>query len=114
VFFTLSAIIPYEEVVRYFGDSGQLTNPPAGVAAYDIWHIDDQHNDARVAYSAVETPWGNPVGSPSWWWLRSPAGISSAAAIVDDDGLVQVNGIFVFGSGGVRPALWLNLQSEIP
>jgi hypothetical protein len=45
----------------------------------------------------------------SWWWLRS-GHYGNRAAYVDTDGTVYLSGIGVSaGSGGVRPALWLNL-----
>jgi hypothetical protein len=98
-------LLSLEEVVRYFGDSGQLANRPEGV-----WEIYDHYNGARIAYSAVETPWGQPAGSASWWWLRSPGRISSSAAGVYFGGNLYVGGCGVgYDYGGVRPALWLNL-----
>ena len=48
----------------------------------------------------------------AWWWLRSPGSYSDCAAGVDDDGWVFRNSSYVDdSSGGVRPALHLNLQS---
>ena len=48
----------------------------------------------------------------AWWWLRSPGDISSSAAEVYSDGWVSRDGDYVDGSSdGVRPALYLNLQS---
>jgi hypothetical protein len=46
------------------------------------------------------------------WWLRSPGNNSNNAAIVNNDGNVNVNGNNVDNvntNGGLRPALWLNL-----
>ena len=48
----------------------------------------------------------------AWWWLRSPGSNSYDAAGVRDDGWVRRRGDYVRSdSGGVRPALHLNLQS---
>jgi hypothetical protein len=59
-------------------------------------------NEARIARDAA--------GTASWWWLRSPGGGSGLAARVDGDGTLSVSGFSVGNdSGGVRPALWLNL-----
>jgi len=45
-----------------------------------------------------------------WWWLRSPGYNSDIAALVDTDGDLYIDGNDTFSeSGGVRPALWLNL-----
>ena len=50
-------------------------------------------------------------GTRSWWWLRSPGHTTSRAAGVHTDGSVGLLGIRVQAGGGVRPALWLNLES---
>jgi len=51
-------------------------------------------------------------GSKScWWWLRSPGYFTIIAAYVSIDGTLKVNGYSVSAAGGVRPALWLNLES---
>ena len=48
--------------------------------------------------------------SGSWWWLRSPGYYQDYAAGVDNDGYVYLSGNNVnYETGGVRPALWLNL-----
>ena len=48
-----------------------------------------------------------------WWWLRSPGDVSDFAAGVDGSGWVGRYGSYViYGSGGVRPALHLNLSSS--
>ncbi|MCL2152412.1 MAG: SIR2 family protein [Oscillospiraceae bacterium] len=47
-----------------------------------------------------------------WWWLRSPGIIANRAAGVDFGGSLHTRGSHVSNAeGGVRPALWLNLQS---
>lgn len=46
-----------------------------------------------------------------WWWLRSPGYDSSSAAFVSYDGSVGSTGRVSYGSGAVRPALWINLGS---
>ena len=110
-------LLSLAEMVRYFGDSGQLLNRPIGVDHVNtIYSIDDQYNTARIAtYN----------GTASEWWLRSPGsdivdtggtgsgGDIYAAANVRNDGRVGVYGTEVSGDlsyGGVRPALWLNLS----
>ena len=92
-------LLSIEEVVEYFGDSGQLRNIPS----LKTLGISDRYNSVRQAkdYS----------GSGSWWWLRSPGGEdTSYAAFVYEDGRVSIKGASVLEDfGGVRPALWLNL-----
>ena len=47
-----------------------------------------------------------------WWWLRSPGDAQDCAAGVDGDGSVYYSGSGVINdTGGVRPALWINLDS---
>lgn len=54
------------------------------------------------------------VDGDGWWWLRSPGNSQSSAAYVDYGGLVYSNGYRVSrGNDCVRPALWINLESEI-
>lgn len=48
----------------------------------------------------------------AWWWLRSPGFGSRGAAEVDSDGWVyRVGNLVYIRPDGVRPALYLNLQS---
>ncbi|MDR0991071.1 MAG: DUF6273 domain-containing protein [Propionibacteriaceae bacterium] len=50
-----------------------------------------------------------------WWWLRSPGDSQGDAAVVNNLGKILADGLSVdYGwnyGGGVRPALWLNLDS---
>jgi hypothetical protein len=91
-------LLSIEEVVKYFGDSGQLKNRPG-----DSWWIDDTFSKERVATYG---------GKAWWWWLRSPGLIGDFAAGVGPGGGLDVCGFDVYDAeGGVRPALWLNLKS---
>jgi hypothetical protein len=90
-------LLSLEEVVKYFGDSGQLRdkNPNSK------YFINDQYKAKRIAKYA---------GKASWWWLRSPGLYGGIAAYVGTGGSVNVSGHRVDdGGGGVRPALLLNL-----
>jgi hypothetical protein len=61
-------------------------------------------NEARIARNATNTA--------SRWWLRSPGYRSNDAANVYEDGYVDIIGRLVDNaSGGVRPALWLDITS---
>jgi hypothetical protein len=52
------------------------------------------------------------IGKASWWWLRSPGYHQHYAANVSRSGYVYGNGTCVsHDGGGVRPALWVNLES---
>jgi len=85
-----------EEVVRYFGDSGQLA---AGPQRYSN-SLSDKYNFVRIA---------NLLGTPTWWWLRSPGWDTFCAASVNPYGNLYVMGSNSWNSYGVRPALWLQL-----
>jgi hypothetical protein len=103
-------LLSLEEVVMYFGDSGQLTggNPDSS-----HW-IDDRYHNSRKAVTEKDCPGyesSYPAGTPWIWWLRSPGGENRSAAVVYYDGWVYVNGESVsFDIVGVRPALWLDLS----
>jgi hypothetical protein len=65
------------------------------------WGFSNNHDSNRAAKHRNKA---------RWWWLRSPGGIDFSAAGVRGDGIVYVFGDrFDSKSGGVRPALWLNL-----
>ena len=90
-------LLSIEEVIRYFGDSGQLKSRPD-----NDWRIDDKFNAARLAT--------NERGEALWWWLRSPGLDSDHVVFVSSDGTMHVHGTpFINDPSGVRPALWLNL-----
>ena len=90
-------LLSIEEVVYYFGDSGQLKSQPE-----DVNYISDQYNSARIA--------SDKSGTASWWWLRSPGYYGNVAAGVDTGGGLSLCGnIVIYDGVGVRPALWLNL-----
>ena len=109
-------LLSIDEVLRYFGDSGLVARGSVmGAIERDEstyeglwgWAIFDQYSGARIAHDLG--------GSSSWWWLRSPGVFSDRAAIVVSSGHLFLDGFYVFMSGGngggVRPALWLNLDS---
>jgi|GEM_PF-1214091 len=94
-------LLSIEETVKYFGDSGQLKNKNL---ESKYW-IDDKYNNDRIAkYENEEL----------WWWFRSLGHYSYLAASVERNGSLDMRGGTVDdGEVGVRPALWLNLKSEI-
>jgi len=107
-------LLSIEEVVKYFGDSGQLENRPYGVRdtldfesgqllRLPAREITDGYNSERIAM--------NLGGEASRWWLRSPGYNNDYAAGVNPDGEIDVNGYYVhhFAGAGLRPASWLHL-----
>jgi len=48
-----------------------------------------------------------------WWWLITPnAGLSDSARSVDADGTLNISNAY-YGSGGVRPALYVESEIEV-
>jgi len=90
-------LLSIHEVLRYFGDSGQLISRP------EIMFISDEFNSHRIALFED--------GTSRWSWLRSPGGKPNLAVGIDAAG-----NIVIYGSGinnpspGVRPAMWINLE----
>lgn len=93
-----------EAVCKYFGDSSAVLQNP-GNQKYKYWfNKKDENNSKRIAcFEGAE--WS------SWWWLRSPGRSGRAAVYIHGDpgGNVGMNGNNITSSGGLRPALWLEL-----
>jgi len=103
-------LLSLEEVVKYFGDSGQLANR---VGNKDT--IEDQFDIVRQAICDYE-PCYRSEGKSSgdygcYWWLRSPGNRVGDVVLVMRDGSIYVNGggASLDYLGGIRPALWLYL-----
>jgi hypothetical protein len=113
-------LLSIDEVVKYFGDSGQFVNRPG--ANHPI--IDDEFNENRVArhiggsFSSNGETYTVKEGASSWWWLRSPGLSNEYTAVVRDDGVLGVRGLAVHSlringsvnDRGIRPVLWLDLD----
>lgn len=54
----------------------------------------------------------NVNGSTAWWWLRSPGSYYITTAEVRGEGYINQRGYGVNYSNGVRPALWIDLNSD--
>ncbi len=90
----------------------------------NVTYDDKDNTKARVAPTAYaikckawtsdsnQTADGDAAG---WWWLRSPGSKQTYAAYVSSDGSLKYCSVSVDlgGKGVVRPALWLNLESDI-
>jgi hypothetical protein len=96
-------LLSLEEVVKYFGDSGQLAKQPTDRDGFEAASIDDRYNEARIAYFKNRE-------LSMWWWLRSPGRLSDQRTSVQYNGYILVNGFEASGmEGGIRPAMWLDL-----
>ncbi|MCL2189664.1 MAG: helix-turn-helix domain-containing protein [Defluviitaleaceae bacterium] len=104
-------LLSYEELVRYFGDSGDLANRKG--VSYDVMGLqygDAIHDEYDKARSVL-----NLAGFNAWWWLRSPGGPRNhtphdhvTAGSVDN--IIWICGDDVTKTdGGVRPAMWVKM-----
>jgi hypothetical protein len=104
-------LLSLDELVLYFGDSGQLANqdhPDNGFFGFK-----DRFNDARIAYHVGQmfSGWEVRENAPWFWFLRSPGIDGYLAATANSDGDIRVSGLDVRNDFvGVRPALWLNMR----
>jgi len=90
-------LLSLEEIVQYFGDSDSLVNHKTGDN-----DINDSYNSTRKAKDTE--------GIDMFWWLRTSGSVASLSTIVRKDGAIHVRGRPVDDkSGGVRPAMWINL-----
>lgn len=103
-------LLSIDEVVKYFGDSGDLGARNGWDWVDEKWvflgrkgfYINDQYNENRMGIT--QDGYGG-----SAWLLRSPGYDDSSAAIVTSSGALFVIGDDVdYKACGVRPALWLN------
>ena len=98
-------LLSYDEVVRYFGDSGHLHHRIGVDHGYGTAHgdaISDEYNSARIAL--------NLHGFNAFWWLRSPGGQHTHTTAGSVDCVIWMCGDGVHRKdGGVRPALWVTL-----
>ena len=101
-------LLSLDEVVKYFGDSGQLANQKH--PDNDERGFGDQYSVNRIAADSLnDISEVDGVLQGFWWWLRSPGGMNGFFASIDWYGNVEVVGThYGQNTGGIRPALWLN------
>jgi transcriptional regulator with XRE-family HTH domain len=110
-------LLSYDEVIKYFGDSGNMENRKAhywaknGIKPHKVTAnahsphlcVHDEYNEARKVRDAK--------GAEDWWWLRSPGGQGQETT----GSIGYVGEIWMCGDdayrvdGGVRPAMWVKL-----
>ncbi|XBX10045.1 DUF6273 domain-containing protein [Enterocloster clostridioformis] len=100
-------------VCNYFGDSSSKLYKKGKNQRY-WFERKDENNCKRIAKMEAnkERIW--------WWWLRSPGRVGMKAVYIHGDGNIGIQGNNVLKgnlsdgkcTGGVRPALWLKLDSN--
>jgi hypothetical protein len=96
-------LLSISEVIKYFGDSGDLTQRPNNKRMYQgkSYAIVDEFSSARIS---------EHNGSRSSWWLRSSGYSNNHAVLIDKSGDLGIAGLYVSHDRvGAHPALWLNL-----
>ena len=86
--------------------------------AFDLYFKNDdtrecaptKYTEAQGAFiSSTNKVNGRGAG---WWWLRSPGNYQNVAATVDSGGARGNSGVSN-ASGCIRPAFWINLESDL-
>ena len=98
-------LLSYAEANKYLGVTSDNPNNTISRAALTAYAI----KNGAYTSGSNKTPEGTAAG---WWWLRSPGGGQDYAADVCADGSLS-NFSVNDGSGCVRPALWINLESDL-
>ena len=104
-------LLSLDEVIKYFGDSGQIANRQT------YSQIDDQFNSARIALPAerpeIIEDTGVEPGVATWWWLRTSGESNYHTVIVLANGVITVRGgDTAHLRAGLRPAMWVYLQES--
>ena len=98
-------LLSYAQANKYLGvtsEDGNNMKPRVSPTAYAL-------KQGALTSSSDNTADGSAAG---WWWLRSPGRYPRVAADVYPDGSLDC-GFVNFDSAVVRPALWINLESDI-
>ena len=110
-------ILSIEEVLRYFGDSGDLEKhkrwdgfqTQGGDSRYeeneDGYFLNDAFNSKRIGF--------NKSGIKQIWFLRSPGFGHGYVTCVFENGVISVRGrdLDRVSTGGVRPAMWIDFKA---
>jgi len=97
-------LLSLEELANYLGDSGQLAKKGWPQDKKDLSKpciIEDEYNNLHKAI--------NEFGEEFPYWLRSAGRDSTCAALVREDGSIDLGGESVDATAGVRPAIWVKI-----
>ena len=65
-----------------------------------------------TAYAKQAGAWTDSQSEAGWWWIRSPGFLPNFAARVFSNGSLRYLNVS-YPSGCIRPALWIDLESDI-
>jgi len=129
-------LLSIDETDKYFGNSGDYVNKRR--KGYTKWRdnpvpnailkhirdggLEDSPNGNYLTNSSDNARIANYENKPCEYWLRTPGddNVSAACVMADEDrvGAILVNGHSISStsgrSGGVRPAMWINLKPILP
>ena len=104
-------LLSIDQVIKYFGDSGQLANRPYDGNGNLTHSISDEFDYRRIFSSITDAFIDITYGTQ--WWLRSP-GDSGRIATIHLLGQVVMYGTQPRDyTIDVRPALWLNISDYV-
>ena len=110
-----TSLIKNEDNSEYRTDGGNDTEDKVFLLSEkeaDTLFSNDEERIAQATEYAQKSGCYVDVDKVAWWWLRSPGGYGDSAAEVAMGGWVSRDGYDVDRyDDGVRPALYLNLQS---
>ena len=98
-------LLSYAEANKLLGvtyDNGSNMKSRAAPTAYAL---------KQGAWTSIRSKTADDSAA-GWWWLRSPGGIQGGGARVYGDGSLS-GGRVNTDNGGVRPAVWIDLDSPI-
>ena len=98
-------LLSYAEANKYLGVTYENSNNTKSRVAPTAYAL----KQGAYTDSSKKTADGTAAG---WWWLRSPGFDQRRAAAGYTDGSLSRSDVNA-GSGCVRPALWINLESDI-
>ncbi|MDR0220653.1 MAG: FecR family protein [Lachnospiraceae bacterium] len=120
-------LLSLEEVVDYFGNSGDLASGELWTWDSDItefvrpdedtsygWAFHDEYDEARVALLISKTDGYTFYNRLGYWWLRTPGFNSYSVMVVAASGHINVSGDHVYydtnNNDGIRPAMWVVME----
>ncbi|MCL2254453.1 MAG: DUF6273 domain-containing protein [Lachnospiraceae bacterium] len=98
-------LLSLDEIAAYMGDSGQLSKKS--------WPHDTPVDKTKPClitdeYCGLHSA-KNEFGENFRYWLRSAGRDETSAAIIREDGTIDLGGDIINTTAGVRPAMWVKL-----